>query len=49
MKVKRKQFNARGSNCPICKKPFRNGCNHSVVQAKERIEQDYIKAVSNGS
>ena len=22
MAVKRKQFNARGSKCPICKKPY---------------------------
>ena len=42
MKTKREVFNARGSRCPICRKDFRNGCNHSVSQAKERIEKDYI-------
>lgn len=42
MGIKRKVFNARGSKCPICRKDFRNGCTHSVSQAKERIEKDYI-------
>lgn len=40
-------FSARGSKCPICKQPFRRSedCPHSIGQAMERIEQDYIHAV----
>ena len=39
-----REFSARGSNCPICKKGFRYGCNHSVTQAYERMEDDILNA-----
>lgn len=42
---KRRTFNARGDRCPICKKDFRYGCNHSVLEAEERLERDYMAAV----
>lgn len=38
-------FSARGSSCPLCKKDFRNGCNHSVEQAIGRLEQNVINAM----
>ena len=38
-------FDARGSKCPICKRDFRHGCDHSIGEAMARIEQDYIHAV----
>lgn len=43
----RAQFSARGSLCPICKKEFRDqdACPHSIAQAEERLDQDYIHAV----
>jgi len=45
-KEKLDNFSARGSKCPICKKPFRHGCDHSVIQAKERLFENYIKAIA---
>lgn len=39
-------FDPRGSKCPICKASFRNGCNHSVKQANERLFELYLKAMS---
>lgn len=44
-KKKLRDFQARGSNCPLCGKPFRNGCNHSITQAIERLEQNVINAL----
>lgn len=44
-------FSARGSNCPICGKDFRNksgdkqGCPHSVAQAISHLEIAYLKEV----
>ena len=38
-----KTFSARGSNCPICKKPFRYGCLHSVVEAEEFLEDRLLR------
>ena len=40
-------FSARGSKCPICKKNFRRGCNHSVQQAKDRLFENYIRSITN--
>jgi len=40
-------FSARGSDCPICKKTFRCGCNHSVKQAREKLFEQYIKAIAD--
>lgn len=39
-------FSARDSKCPICKADFRRGCKHSVVQARTRLFEDYIRAIS---
>lgn len=33
-------FDPRGSTCPICKRDFRKGCNHSITQAINRLEQN---------
>lgn len=38
-------FSARDSNCPICGKVFRSGCDHSVRQAKYKLFENYIKAI----
>lgn len=38
-------FSARGSSCPLCKKDFRNGCNHSIEQAINRLNQNIINAM----
>ena len=38
-------FSARGSKCPICHKWFRHGCNHSVIDAKNKLFENYIKAI----
>ncbi len=38
-------FNARGSNCPICGKKFRDGYNHSVNEAKDKLNENYVKAI----
>lgn len=46
-KEKMDSFSARGSNCPICKKEFRTGCNHSVAEAEQRLFENYIKAITN--
>ena len=38
-------WSARGDNCPLCKKDFQHGCNHSVEQAHKRLEENIIKAI----
>lgn len=45
--VKPEQFSARGDRCPICKQPFRDpaDCPHSIREAVDRIEADYLHAV----
>jgi hypothetical protein len=45
-KEKLNNFSARGSRCPICKKSFRHGCDHSVKQAEDRLFENYIKAIA---
>lgn len=40
------QFSAKGDDCPICKKDFRRGCNHSIKQAKDKLFERYIRAIS---
>ena len=42
---KLREFNPRGSRCPICNKDFRKGCDHSVQEAKDRLFENYIKAI----
>ena len=42
-------FSARGSKCPICKRDFRRGCEHSVVAAKGRLFQDYVRAIATSA
>jgi len=48
LKRARKRLNewtARGGQCPICHKEFRDGCNHTVSQAYERLEQNVVNAM----
>ena len=45
-KDKMESFSARGSKCPICKKEFRKGCNHSVKEAKDKLQENYITAIT---
>lgn len=40
-------FSARGSQCPLCGKSFRKGCNHSVMEAKDKLFENYIKAIAH--
>ena len=40
-----RNWKARGDLCPICKKEFRTGCNHSVQQARDRLFENYIKTI----
>lgn len=40
---RQREFSARGSKCPICKRDFRHGCNHSVVEARTRLADDVLK------
>lgn len=40
-------WSARGGSCPLCHKDFRNGCNHSVVQAQQRLETNVVNALVN--
>jgi len=40
-----REFSARGSRCPICKRDFRHGCNHSVVEARQKLERNVIEAI----
>jgi galactose-1-phosphate uridylyltransferase len=47
-KAKLDNFSARGSRCPICKKSFRHGCDHSVTEAETRLFENYIKAIAEG-
>ena len=46
-KSKLDMFSARGSNCPLCGKSFRNGCNHSVQEAKNKLFENYIKVIAH--
>ena len=39
------KFSPRGSDCPICKKDFRYGCNHNVRQAEDRLQEEITKLV----
>ncbi len=40
----RDAFDPRGSDCPLCGKPFRYGCSHSVNQARERLDANVRSA-----
>lgn len=42
---KRRTFSARGDKCPICRKDFRYGCDHSIAEAEAQIERNYMAAV----
>ena len=48
-KSKLDMFSARGSNCPLCGKSFRNECNHSVQEAKDKLFENYIKVIAHGN
>ena len=42
--IKRKrEFSARGSNCPICKSDFRRGCDHSIIEAMFWFDNQIFK------
>lgn len=45
--IKNKIFDPRGSLCPICRKDFRRGCNHSVEEARKHIQKKEIKDIIN--
>ena len=38
-------WSARGGKCPICQKQFRYGCNHSISQAEDRLQENLINAI----
>ena len=38
-------WSARGGSCPLCHKDFRYGCNHSVEQARQRLEANIVNAL----
>ena len=38
-------WSARGDVCPICNKEFRYGCNHTVTQAINRLEENIINMI----
>jgi len=40
-------FSARDSKCPCCGKDFREGCGHSVTQAKDKLFERYIQALNS--
>lgn len=43
-KQKLEEFSPRGgSNCPLCGKEFRYGCDHSIQQAKEHMKDRILK------
>ena len=44
-KEKFDNFSAKGDKCPICSKPFRTGCEHTIQQAKDRLFENYIKCI----
>ena len=39
-----REFNPRGSKCPICRKWFRKGCDHTVTQARDTLAQRVFNA-----
>jgi len=39
------EWSARGGSCPLCHKDFRHGCNHSVVEVYQRLEQNVVNAM----
>lgn len=44
----RDDFCSRTSKCPICKTFFKSdSCPHSVVQAKDKLFQNYIKEIAS--
>ena len=43
--ARRNEWSARGGSCPLCHKEFRHGCNHTVSQAYERLEQNVVNAM----
>lgn len=46
--AKRKQleWSARGGLCPICKREFRRDCNHTVTEARNRMEMDVLYSLT---
>ncbi len=39
-------FDPRGSKCPICGMNFRNGCKHSVTEAREYLNTQLMQAIA---
>ena len=45
---KRSNFHARSSKCPLCGKLFKSDeCPHSIVEAHQRLDENYIRAIFN--
>lgn len=40
-------FQSRSSYCPLCGNHFRHGCNHSIAQAIQRLEENVAVALLN--
>lgn len=41
-----KNFDPRGSNCPICKKEFRSdNCPHTVEQAENKLNNNIMREI----
>ena len=38
-------FQAKSSKCPVCHRNFRNGCDHSVVAARNRLQENLVRAI----
>ncbi len=45
-KKRLQDFDPRGSKCPICGMNFRNGCKHSVTEAREYLNAQVIPAIA---
>lgn len=40
----KRNFSSRGSKCPKCKADFRYGCEHSISEAHEVLDQRIFEA-----
>ena len=40
---RRREFSARGSLCPVCRRDFRE-CQHTLAQAYDKLDQDVFNA-----
>jgi len=48
-KEKMDSFSSKDSVCPICKASFRRGCDHSIKQAKDKLFENYVRAIAADS